>query len=188
MKRQGLLAGQDASVGRDLHVRLGHGSTLADQIQKPRVELVDHGLKQQALLLGGGPEGGGHVLESTRLGDLGPDANLVHEPVDLGPDEHRADRARDRGGPGHDLVRGQCGVVAARGGHAHQRGHDRDAGLSFVFGDQVMQGVAGRDRAARAVDGQDQGLDPLVLGGGLEPGRGLLHRAGARAEQSASGP
>ena len=90
-----------------------------------------------------------------------------------GEEAEDADRAGDRLRGGPDLVGGGRDPVAARGGHAAHRDHERLAGLAHELA-LAADDLGGEGAAAAAVHAQHDRLHRVVLAGPAQEARGRV--------------
>ncbi len=108
-----------------------------------------------------GSNGFGTAFRGSALDLLHLHAERFHQLGDVGPLEDDADRAGDGVAVDEDAVGGDRGDIS---GGCGKRATDGDHGLLLGHpADRVVQGLAARGGAARAVDVEDHRLDPVGL-------------------------
>src|SRR5262249_41690971 len=127
------------------------------------------------------------VLVRAALDRFASDAEHAEQAAGVVQTHDYADTARHRRRVGVDAVAAHRPVEGAAGRHVHHAGDDRLAGLAAEAAQVLVHDVAGRHRAAGAVETQHHGLDVLVVRRGVEAFAEQRHGVVPAAAQQAAG-
>ena len=181
----GLEAGPYAATGYAIDIGAAQAAAVGHTLGESDVEVFD-ALLHLGLGLGreGAREGGAGGIAVGGHG-IGGDAELLaQELADFGHGGKDADAAREGGGMGHDGGGKAAHLVAGRGGHA---AHGHDDGLDFAgLAHGVGHGLGGGDGTAGGVDTENDGLDVLIVDGGVEGTHDIVAIDGGLAARGAA--